>query len=149
MKKIFLLIGLVFTGFLLVGCGGQKSVKENPIAVPEFNTEITGYYYTRPETIFEQKYDVAYFLVVFFGDEEAQKEIVAESGPYQFINGLYPFRLGCVKNGTIESHAVIDVNTQTSILNSTKENQVTVKLLGKNKGTDQPCDSFAKEIKLK
>ncbi len=118
----------------------------------QFTTEISGYFHTRPVNIMGGDYNVISLLITNFKDEGFKEAIEQWWNSYdnELIEGLYPFDLGCLKDGHIESDTEIDTPTREAILKSTKEKPVTVLLIfDKHGATDRPCGSFAQKIKLK
>ncbi len=126
----------------------------------EFYTVISGYLEIREKEYFEgSTITTAYFIITKFYDDEFRESvdegINQGNGVNIKENGLYKFNLGCFEGGEIigieheEDKIYIDEETTEKIINSSKENHVSIVLFfGKHLGSGCTCCNLAHQVRI-
>lgn len=114
-----------------------------------FNTELTGYFTSMPAIVFEQDYTLAYFVVSDFKDTRADIKTEIEQYSKKETSSLDKIGIGCVEKNTITTDMKTDDKTIAAIMKSTAAKPVTVELLKRSPGSDNPCGSIFQEMRIK
>ncbi len=125
----------------------------------EFDTIVSGYLETKKKKTIDGLKIIPYFVITkFYSDkfrESIEEGINSGNGVNIKENGLYKFNLGCLENGKIigieyeKNKAYIDGETTTNIINSSKENPVSIILsFGKHLGSECSCCNLANQVRI-
>ncbi len=141
----------------------KQGVEEKKFGIfgdSEFDAVVSGYLEIQEKESFEgSKITTTYFVITKFYDDEFRKSIDEGINRGNSVNlkenGLYKFNLGCFEEGEIigieyeEDKIYIDEETTEKIINSSKENLISIILsFGKHFGFGCTCCNLAHQVRI-